>query len=484
MKLLSIITTALSSLAIATATPSSAPNSVSRPPTFAPPATFKNANLVHIITLEKNYAKENINVLIENISSAPQDEYYLPFTADQMSRVGGVEVKDRKDASLGPFEVSAVEYDDKADTQYYRIRLPAPLGPGDKQTIGISFYYVKAYSPLPAAIEQSEKQYLTYSFSAFCPSAYTTTKQKTEVKLPSANVPDYTKIAEHPQKEGAKLTYGPFGEQAAGASAPAQVRFEFTKPVLHVASLERDVEVSHWGGNVAFEERYDLYHRGANLSSEFSRIQWQRTQRTRAANYALTEMRFPLRAGSSELYYTDAIGNVSTSDVFATKREVLLATRPRYPVFGGWKFPFVIGWNIDAGVFLRRSQSGGYVLNVPFLEGPKQPEGVEYAEVTVQVLLPEGAENVKYHADIPASSIVESSVGLKRTFLDTLGRTSVTIKAKNLVDDFRDRELVITYDYPLSATLRKPLVIFGSTLAVFVAWWIIGGLEVGFSSTK
>ena len=89
--------------------------------------------------------------------------------------------------------------------------------------------------------------------------------------------------------------------------------------------------------------------------------------------------------------------------------------------------------------------------------------------------------NVKYHADIPQSSIVESSVGTKKTYLDTVGRTSVTIKARNFVDEFRDREVIVTYDYPLSAALRKPLVVFLSMVGVFVAGWVIGGIEIGFS---
>lgn len=81
--------------------------------TFKPPQVWKNANLVHIISAEKNYVKENINVVIENIAKQEQNEYYLPFTADQLSRLGGVEVKDRKDAKAGPFTAEVVELDPK-----------------------------------------------------------------------------------------------------------------------------------------------------------------------------------------------------------------------------------------------------------------------------------------------------------------------------------------------------------------------------------
>lgn len=267
-----------------------------------------------------------------------------------------------------------------------------------QQTLGISFFYLSAFAPLPAAIQQSDKQYLVYQFSAYCPSAYPTLKQKTEVKLPSSDIPDYTKIAgsgetkEFPQKQGSKLTYGPFPEVPAGAVSPVKVRYEFTKPVTHVSQLERDVEVSHWGGNIAFEERYTLYNYGANLSSQFNRVKWAQSQYFNPQSYALKEMKVPLRVGSKDAYFTDVIGNVSTSRFRSNKREAVLELKPRYPVFGGWKYPFTIGWNADARRFLKKKSGDTFMLNVPFIEGPKQQEGVAFEQVQVRVLLPEGAE--------------------------------------------------------------------------------------------
>jgi oligosaccharyltransferase complex subunit alpha (ribophorin I) len=460
------------------------------PSTFKPPQVFRNANLVHIISLEKNYAKESINVVIENSSGEPQDEYYLPFTSEQMEKLGGIEVRDKKDEVPVNFAVDAVEFDPSSDTQYYRIQLPFPLPPRNQQTLSISLYYLRAFAPLPAAIEQTDKQYLVYSFSAYCNSAYVTLKQKTELKLPSSDVPDYTKIAgsgknneEFPQKQGSKLTYGPFAELPAGASSPAKVRFEFTKPVLQVSHFERDIEVSHWGGNIAFEERYTLYNKAANLSSQFNRVKWAQSAYFSPATTALKEMKFSLKAGSRDVYYTDVIGNVSTSSFRSNQREASLDIKPRYPVFGGWKYPFTVGWNAAAKSFLKRS-GDSYLLKVPFLEGPRQSEGVQYEHVQLRVLLPEGADNVKFHTSIPASSIIEHGVDLQLTYLDTIGRTVLTIKARNLVDDFRGRDIIISYDYTLFASLRKPFVIFSSMMAVFVGIWAISKVEVKFSTKR
>ena len=161
--------------------------------------------------------------------------------------------------------------------------------------------------------------------------------------------------------------------------------------MTHVALLERDVEVSHWGGNVAFEERYELRHRGANLSAQFNRVKWAQTQYFNPTTYALRELRVPLAVGSVDPYYTDVIGNVSTSRFRSNRREAVLELKPRYPVFGGWKYPFTIGWNSDAKNFVRRLTGDSYILNVPFLQGPRQPEGIEYEKVRVRVILPEGA---------------------------------------------------------------------------------------------
>ena len=81
------------------------------PNTFKPPQVFKNTNLVRNTNLEKGYVKESINVVIENIDSGPQSEYYIPFDADTIGKVGGLEVRDKKDATKPAFKVEVVEWE-------------------------------------------------------------------------------------------------------------------------------------------------------------------------------------------------------------------------------------------------------------------------------------------------------------------------------------------------------------------------------------
>lgn len=285
-------------------------------------------------------------------------------------------------------------------TEFYRIKLASPLAPSEKMTLSITYSVLASLNPLPAQINQPDKQYVQFVFSSYTPSAYKTLKQKTKLKLPTTDAPDYTVLGKNnegqddPQKQGAGFTYGPYGEVPAGAQQPVSVRYEFTKPLLHAKLLERDIEVSHWGGNIAFEERYWLENRGATLKAHFSRVAWQQMQYYNPPTSALKELRYPLPLGSLNPYFIDDIGNVSTSRFrpVSNAKEALLELKPRYPIFGGWKYSFRVGWDANLKNFLRKLKTGdGYVLKVPFVEGPKQPEGIEYEKFVLRIILPEGA---------------------------------------------------------------------------------------------
>jgi len=273
-------------------------------------------------------------------------------------------------------------------TQFYRITLSEPLKPSAQQTISISYHLLSSLTPLPATINQQDKQYLQYSFSTYAPSAYLTQKQKTKIKFPGVDIPDFTG---EPERQGSTFTYGPFDNTPAGAVSAARVRYEYTKPVIHATLLKKDVEISHWGGNLATEERYWLTNKGATLANQFSRVVWQSTQYYNPPTSAIKSLNVPLQIGSLNPYFTDDIGNVSTSAFRSNSREANLELKPRYPIFGGWNFPFRIGWDANLRNSLRTVKGGGYVLNVPFLEGPKMSEGVSYEKINLRVILPEGA---------------------------------------------------------------------------------------------
>ena len=362
------------------------------PPTFKPPQNFKNVNLLRSINLEKGYVREAINIVIENIDRKPQSEYYILFPLESISKVGGLQVRDKQDASLPAFRSQLIEYDPYSATQFFLITLPKPLAPKAQQTLAISYHLLSTLSPRPTKIKQDGRQYLLHRFSTYWPSAYISAKQKTKIKFPSSDVPDADPAPK--EKQGSIFTYGPYDNIPAGSSQEASIRYEFTKPVTHGILLERDTEVSHWGGNLATEERHWLTNQGAHLLGQFSRVTWatQHNQYNSAPTSALTGLKIPLKIGTVDAYFTDDIGNVSTSRFRSNVREALLEAKPRYPVFGGWNYSFRVGWNGNLKNYLRRLKSSdGYILRVPFIEGLRNLEGASYGKVVLRIILPEGA---------------------------------------------------------------------------------------------
>ncbi|KAJ4512869.1 dolichyl-diphosphooligosaccharide--protein glycosyltransferase subunit 1 [Exophiala dermatitidis] len=478
---------------------------------FKPAQVFENTNVVRTINLEKGYVRETTNVVITNTDNQAQTEYYVPFEYDVVGRIGGFDVRDKKHAERGPLDVTVAALADVLEdaqggfspksTQYYIVHLTEPLPPKGTVTLSISYHILGALRPLPATIKQEEKQYLTYNFSAYIPSVYPTIKQKTKVKFPSADIPEYTTTeglitsnTADPEKQGSTLTYGPYetAKVPPGTIYPVTVRYEFNKPVLVCSVLERDVEVSHWGGNLATEERYWLRHDGAKLANQFSRLAWS-TQNFyinagQMTTSALRELKVPLKPGSVDAYFTDEIGNVSTSRFRPNAvREASLELRPRYPLFGGWNYSFRIGWNNDLSSSVRKLQTppDTYILSVPLVQGPKSPEGIQYEKLVFRVILPEGATNVKYQTHGSTGvPVLHAEHGLHKTFMDTLGRTELVLTATNVVDEARDVTVLVTYEYSLLAALRKPLTVFIGVAIVFVLAYLVGSVDTSIGKKK
>ncbi|RPB03159.1 Ribophorin I [Choiromyces venosus 120613-1] len=455
---------------------SSADSTLALPKDPTPPQVFKNSNLLRTIDITKPYVRETIAMVIDNISKEPQAEYYVPIPKGIVENISYLEARGED----GPHVVNLAVFNPESETQYYRVLLNAPLLAGKSTRLWITLAQTDRLTPVPALIGQTEKQFLQWTGFQYAASAYVTEKQKTKIKFPNNEVPDYTVLkngeSDDPTKAGSWYTYGPYKtvkpDQKGGKAIT--LRFEYTSPVIKMTRMERHIEVSHWGGNIAFEERYWMTNLGAKLKDTFSRVQWASTNYYNPPTSAIKQLTFPLIPGAQDAYFTDEIGNVSTSHFRSNIREAHLELKPRYPVFGGWNYSFVVGWNHDLKNFLRVSQDGErYVLKIPFLEGPK--DSVTYDEIEITIVLPEGATDVKYS---PPITLVSQEEYLHYTFMDTLGRAAIKMKAVNVVDEQHKKELIVTYRYPTMALYRKPFVIFTGVLTLFTFSWLVSKIDL------
>lgn len=83
--------------------------------------------------------------------------------------------------------------------------------------------------------------------------------------------------------------------------------------------------------------------------------------------------------------------------------------------------------------------------------------------------------NVQFETTIP---YVSSTITFHKTFMDTIGRTTLTITAINVVDELRDRDLIVRYSYPFAARFRKPFIFVAGLAALLVVSWAVGNLDV------
>jgi oligosaccharyltransferase complex subunit alpha (ribophorin I) len=98
----------------------------------------------------------------------------------------------------------------------------------------------------------------------------------------------------------------------------------------------------------------DVLHTGAKLVGSFSRFEYMRRQ---GGASSVKAFKMLLPPGSSGVYYRDEIGNISTSNLRvppkAKKNDpVELELRPRFPLFGGWKTRYTIGYNLPVYQYL------------------------------------------------------------------------------------------------------------------------------------
>ena len=190
------------------------------------------------------------------------------------------------------------------------------------------------------------------------------------------------------QKTQNKIVYGTFNDIKPLSLSSATFHYEYLPPILTVTSLRREIEISHWGNNLAVEEHYALTHHGAKMDQEFNRVKYQLASHVSDQTNVLEKLVFKLPKEAKDIYYRDEVGNVSTSNFRNEKHISTLEIRPRFPLFGGWKTTWYMGYNVPLKNFLRYAK-GRYMLKVLFVENV---QSMVIDDTELKVILPEGAK--------------------------------------------------------------------------------------------
>ncbi|GAA5916144.1 dolichyl-diphosphooligosaccharide--protein glycotransferase subunit OST1 [Sporobolomyces salmoneus] len=411
-------------------------------------------------------------------------------------------------------KVDLVPIGSNDDIHYYSLTLPPSTKDDAKATVTISTVLSHASKPKPEVLPQNaESIYLMWEGDLLAPLAGLSTEQKSRieefkvrVKTPtprvlSAKEPEGFAVA-HAQGS-AMVTFTPKGSVANLGPQIAAIHYQQPEAVASIRDLNRIVELSHWGSNLAIQDNIELSNSGPALDGNFARIDHQKaTMMRRQNNLAITSLSISLPPHAHAAYYYDSVGNVSTSrfrpstspsasgflpsqqkkkNSASVASPALLELTPRYPLLGGWNFSFTIGYDLPLQEWLKVRKGGEgpkYVAAVPFLTPIKD---VAVDKVRLEIRLPEGARNVRAISPYPVEQHPLTTV---KTYLDSIGRPTVVME-KTGCTDRHGENVLIEYDLPLLVDLlQKPLACASVLSSIFLIIIVMKRVSFGIDGGK
>ncbi|XP_026471303.1 dolichyl-diphosphooligosaccharide--protein glycosyltransferase subunit 1 [Ctenocephalides felis] len=428
-----------------------------------------NKNVERFIDLASQLAKISTKITVENNGKNPISSYLIPIHNEE-NRYAHIAARDssKKELKITDTVVSSHE-----GVSFLRIDFKEPLQPAKTVNIQIDAVFSKVLVPYPSSIIQLERQLVLYHGNHYFYSAYRTIKQQTTVQLASKNIESFSKLKPFSQSD-TTITYGSYENIPAFTHDKMTIHYENHTPFLTVTKLERTIEVSHWG-NIAVEETIDMVHSGALLKGSFSRYEFQKDSRSGLASVKSYKTMLP--ASAFGVYYRDTNGNISTSNMRVKKDAVELTLRPRYPLFGGWKTHYTLGYNVPSYEYLF-SQGDKYLLKMRAIDHIFDHMIVE--EVVTKIILPEGCKDIKL---IPPYSVTRLPDSLHYTYLDTKGRPVISFTKHNLVEN-HIQDFNLHYTFPRFMMLQEPVLIIIFLYVLFLSVIIYVRLDFSIYKTE
>ena len=355
----------------------------------------------------------------------------------------------------------------------------AEVVPGGTAGFEVREVYTRAIRPDPEEATQISRQGLVYETSVHIATPYPVATESTVVLYgPETEEAQMDLLGAAPSK-GAELGKGlvrwAFSNLSpwAPAEGDLQVRFVRDSPLHYADRVVREVTVYPWTG-VQEDIDFRISNYGPRLKGGFSRYHHLKGGYVKAVNDMMISM--PRVAG--DIYFRDAIGNISTStvmrDTSAQKDPLpsvlrplegtLLKAVPRYPILGGWKASFNTGYTVPWASQVQKIPEGRHRLTMLF---GSPLSLVSCGELEIRVVLPEGARNPKVTA-YPGLTFEESE-DTKVTWFDLRGRHVVVLKARNLIDEHSRMPIQVEFEYNMLWMIKEPLMVLAALLTIFLA---------------
>ncbi|OMO50963.1 Ribophorin I [Corchorus olitorius] len=362
----------------------------------------------------------------------------------------------------------ATPHDGKGKVKNIVVSLPNEAANLKDVPPALAFYSVS----LPKGLAEA----VVFQESAYYLSPYAVKVQSLSVKLPDSDIESFTKL-EKTTHQGSEIKYGIYENLPAYLYSPIVVHFPSNQPFAVAKELVREIEISHWG-NVQVTEHYKLIHGGAQSKGEFSRLDFQARLNVKGASaFSYLVANLPPRAHS--VYYWDEIGNISTSHLWT---ELLI--EPRYPMFGGWRTAFTIGYGLPLQDFLYESE-GKRFLSITF--------STPVVELVIDTLIVKGSRDISVSAPFPVKQWQETKI----SHLDIDGRPVVVLEKNNVVPEHNQYFQIsrsdacffffffqVYYKFNKLSMLREPLMLISGFFFLFVACIVYMHADISISKSS
>ncbi|XP_041975854.1 dolichyl-diphosphooligosaccharide--protein glycosyltransferase subunit 1 [Aricia agestis] len=420
--------------------------------TISPDIKIKNVD--RYIDISSQLVKIVSKLTLENSGKTLLKSFLLTVEGDKKENLAFIGAKDSSGNELKLAATTVKGYD---NLKFWRVDLKEAINAAASAVITTESVFTKALLPYPTEITQQEDQLVKYNGNLYFFTPYQVASQKTSLVLNTKSVESFTKVKPFSQQDGT-VSYGPYSNIGPFTEKELNAHYKNNSPFLTVTRIERLIEVSHWG-NIAIEETIEVEHTGAKLKGPFSRYDYQQDHHSGPASVRSYKTFLP--ASAADVYYRDTNGNISTSNMKLKKDSVELDLRPRYPLFGGWRSHYTLGYNVPSYEYLYHS-GNEYLLKMRAVDHIFDDMQIE--EVRTKIILPEGSIGIKVNFPYPVTRLPDS---LHYTYLDTKGRPVISFTKKNVVEN-HIQDFQLRYTFPPLLMLQEPLLVVGFLYALFI----------------
>lgn len=229
-----------------------------------------------------------------------------------------------------------------------------------------------------------------------------------------------------------------------------QISFQSTTPFFVVTTLNRTIDVSHWG-RIFIEDRICLEAIGYRLKGPYEAPY----ELSRPWHYT------HLPASAEDIKLFDELGIMYQSKITYANDYITFRHKTRYPLlFGGWKAPYVLQYTVPTYEYLQE-KGGIFYLSIRAIDHIVNDAFVENA--FVNILLPNGAIIKK----IKAPKWFNVSKDSDFNDLTFSGRKTAQLHGRMLVED-QIEDVKVVYEFSNLWLLRTPILLTGYVLIVLI----------------